>query len=121
MADDAKSGWFFEMTRSIWLPTNRVMYLTTAVSGTAAAFCTRAVCHELHVVGTVATLFLPWVFEFSILLFLRSIEELCLDMSSDVCDDRANGTLWLFGIPSVGLCVAWLCVLWPLSVLIPTW
>ena len=97
----------FHMVRSIWLPTDSTLQLTSVISGiVTSAFAWASYDAGRVSCATGAALLGPWLVNIVLLYGIRSLEEEWVDMSDDVRAERANGLLWLHGLPATGVCVA---------------
>ena len=90
----------FHMVRSIWLPTDLTLQAVTVVSGAVAAVV--ACSSQSMAVALIG----PWLASSTLLYSIRSLEELWFDLPDDVRADRANGLLWIHGLPATGVCIA---------------
>lgn len=98
---------WFHLVRSIWLPTDSTLQLTSVISGIVpSAFALAAYDAGRVSCAAGAALLGPWLVNIVLLYGIRSLEEEWVDMSIDVRAERANGLLWLLGLPATGVCVA---------------
>ena len=98
---------WFHLVRSIWLPTDSTLQLTSVISGVVpSAFALASYDAGRVSCAAGAALLGPWLVNMVLLYGIRSLEEEWVDMSNDVRAERANGLLWLHGLPATGVCVA---------------
>jgi hypothetical protein len=105
---------WFEMVRSIWLPTNACMRITTVFTSAATACILTAVNRatgiDLQTLrGVTLACYGAFALEYTSLRVLRDAEAAALGLPSDVKADRAMSPLGFLSLPAAGFGLfAWL-------------
>jgi hypothetical protein len=102
---------FFQMVRSIWLPTNQALGISMACGVGGGAFVAQLA--DGHVGAPCFAGLVCFGCQHTVLAALRWHEEHVHRYSDEVCDDRRALSLHLFCLPGAAVCtiIVWFCSL----------